>query len=302
MRADGKKVKKMTGEYAIVPHIMVERNDALNFIEIDVPLEPMQKYLNEKRKEGIPMSHMALVLAAYSRVVGEFPLLNRFVVNRKIYMRKELSVTMVVLKSGSDEGTTSKIKLDPNDTVFETNKKITEYIEANRKEGDTNSTDKLASALLKVPGLLFWGVKLFKWMDKHGLLPYSIIDASPFHASLGITNLASIRTNFIYHHPYNFGTIGVFLAMGNAKEVPVRKGGEVVFQKCMPFGCVMDERICSGLYYATAFKKFSKYLEHPELLEEKPDPEKTIKEVPYRADIKNAKEEKKEQKKAKKAS
>ena len=47
MRPDGKKVKSDDAEYAVVPHIMVDRNDSLNFIEIDVPLAPIQKYLNE---------------------------------------------------------------------------------------------------------------------------------------------------------------------------------------------------------------------------------------------------------------
>ncbi len=288
MRPDGKKVKSDDGEYAIVPHIMVERNDSLNFIEMDIPLAPIQKYLHEKRKEGHNFSHLALVLAAYTRIIGEFPLLNRFIVNRKIYARKELAVGMVVLKSESDNGTMSKVKFDPADTIFEVNDKITEYVVTNRKAGDNNKTDKLVSILLKIPGLLYWGVKIFKWMDKHGLLPYAIVDASPFHTSMSITNLASIRTNHIFHHIYNFGTTSVFLAMGNTREVAVRKGGEIVFEKCMPFGCVMDERICSGVYYAKAFRKFKYYLEHPELLEEKPDPEKVIKEVPYRTDKKEA--------------
>lgn len=285
MRADGKIVKSDDAEYAVVPHIMVERNDALNFIEIDIPAEPVQKYLNEKRKEGIVLSHLSLIIAAYARIVGEFPLLNRFIVNRKIYARNELAVSMVVLKSGADNGTMSKIKLDPADTVFEVNDKINYYVDTNRQAGDNNKTDKLVSTLLSIPGLLNVGVRIFKWMDKHGLLPYSIIDASPFHASMGITNLASIRTNHIYHHIYNFGTTSVFLAMGNSREVPKRKAnGEIEFEKCIPFGCVMDERICSGLYYAKAFRKFRKYLENPELLEVKP--ENAIKEIPYREDRK----------------
>lgn len=291
MRPDGKRVKSDDGEYAIVPHIMVERNDSLNFIEIDIPMDNMQKYLHEKRKDGHNFSHLALVLAAYSRIVGEFPLLNRFIVNRKIYARKELAIGMVVLKSDSYNGTMSKIKLDPADTIFEVNEKITEYVTTNRKAGDNNKTDKLVSVLLKIPGLLYWGVKLFKWMDKHGLLPYAIVDASPFHTSMSITNLASIRTNHIFHHIYNFGTTSVFLAMGNTREVPVRKGGEIVFEKCMPFGCVMDERICSGVYFAKAFRRFKHYLEHPELLEESPEEGKVIKEVPYIEDVKKAKAE-----------
>ena len=284
MRADGKRVKSDDAEYAVVPHIMVERNDALNMIEIDVPVAPMQKYLNEKRKEGIALSHLSLVIAAYARVVGEFPLLNRFVVNRKIYARKELAIGMVVLKAGSDNGTMSKVKFDPADTVFDINRKMNEYIDTNREAGDNNKTDKLVSTLLSIPGLLNVGVRVFKWLDKHGLLPYSIIDASPFHTSMSITNLASIRTNHIYHHIYNFGTTSVFLAMGNTREVPSRKGGEISFEKCIPFGVVMDERICSGIYFAKAFRQFRKYLENPELMEI--PSEKVIKEVPYREDTK----------------
>jgi pyruvate/2-oxoglutarate dehydrogenase complex dihydrolipoamide acyltransferase (E2) component len=121
-----------------------------------------------------------------------------------------------------------------------------------------------------IPGLLRVGVPILKWMDKHGLLPKAIIDASPFHASMTITNLASIKANHIYHHCYDFGTTSVFFAMGNAREVPRRHHGEIVFERCMPIGVVMDERICSGNYFATAFRKFRKYLANPALLEEPP--------------------------------
>ncbi len=285
MRRDGKKVKVESVEYALTPHIMPKRNDSLNFIEVDIPYKPIQDFLNAKRKEGKRYSHLSVIVAAYARVIGEFPQMNRFIVNKKVYARNELNVGMVVLKAGDmDNGTMSKVNFDPADTVDEVNSKMTEYIEANRGEGD-NSTDKLAKALLKIPGLLRFGVNALKWLDRRGWLPRSIIDASPFHASMSITNLASIRTNHIFHHIYNFGTTGVFIAMGNSREVPKRKiDGEVYFEKCIPLGIVMDERICSGSYFALAFRKFSKYLANPELLEQKPDPEKVIKEVKYRKD------------------
>ena len=88
--------------------------------------------------------------------------------------------------------------------------------------------------------------------------------------SCGITNLASIRTNHIYHHCYEFGTTSVFLAMGNTREVPKRKGSEIVFEKCMPIGVTMDERIASGSYFALAFRKMRAYLRDPRLLEVPP--------------------------------
>ena len=286
MRRDGKKIKVESVEYAITPHVMSERNDALNLIEVDIPAEPIQNYLNAKRKEGIKLSHLAVIIAAYTRMIGQFPQINRFIVNKNVYARNEFNVAMVVLKAGQmDNGTMSKVNFDPEDTIFEVNEKITAYIDTNKNAESENSTDKLAKTLLSIPGLLRIGVNALKWMDKHGLLPRSIIDASPFHSSLTISNLASIRTNHIFHHIYNFGTTGVLITMGNSREVPKRRlDGEIEFEKCIPFGVVMDERICSGSYFAMAFRQFRKYLKNPELLEVKPDPETVIREVPYRKD------------------
>lgn len=286
MRRDGKKVKCTDAEYAVVPHIMVERNDALNFIEVDIPLKPMQEYLNSKRKEGIHLSHLAIIVAAYTRVVGQYPYLNRFVVNKRIYARNEFNVGMVVLKAGQmDNGTMSKVNFDPVDTILDVNRKMTEYIDKNRNGTEDNSTDKLAKTLLSIPGLLRFGVNVLKFLDRHNLLPRAIIDASPFHTSLTVSNLASIRTNHIFHHIYNFGTTGVFITLGNSREVPKRdKNGEIYFEKCIPLGIVMDERICPGSYFAKAFRDFRRYLADPTLLETAPDPEAIILEVPYRKD------------------
>ena len=286
MRRDGKKVKVESAEYAVVPHIMPQRNDALNMIELDIPLKPIQDYLNAKRKEGINLSHLGVIIAAYTRIVGEFPQINRFIVNKTIYARNEFNVGMVVLKGGHmDNGTMSKVNFDPVDTIFDVDRKMNEYIEANRSETDVNATDKLVNTLLSIPGLLRVGVCILKWMDKHGLLPRSIIDASPFHTSITISNLASIRTNHIFHHIYNFGTTGVLITMGINREVAKKdKEGNIYLEKCIPLGVVMDERICSGSYYSIAFRKFKKYLSNPVLLETPPAEGEVIKEVPYRKD------------------
>ena len=95
MRRDGKRAKNLDLEYAIAPHIMSKRNDALNMIELDIPAQPIQDYINAKRKEGIRLSHMSVVTAAYLRTVYEFPLLNNFIVNKKIYTHKECCVLIV---------------------------------------------------------------------------------------------------------------------------------------------------------------------------------------------------------------
>ncbi|MBQ8860719.1 MAG: 2-oxo acid dehydrogenase subunit E2 [Ruminococcus sp.] len=269
MRADGKKLKGADPMYQVAAHIMAKRSDAMNMITLDIPVEPMSKYLNEKRKEGKRYSHLSLIIAAYLQTVAEFPALNRFVVNKTIYRRNEIAIGMVVLKGGKidSHGTMSKLYLQPNYSLDDVQETIEKYIEDNRKEENENGTDKIIKVLLSIPGLLRFGVCFFKFLDKHGLLPKSIIDVSPFHVSAVVTNLASIRTNHIYHHIYDFGTTSIALAMGNLREVPVRAKGEIEFERCMPIGMVMDERIASGSYFALAFRKFKKLLADPSKLE-----------------------------------
>ena len=272
MRADGKKLRNTDPMYRVAAHIMDKRVDSMNMITIDIPYVPMQEYVNKKRKEGISISHMALILSAYIRTMAKYPELNRFIVNKQPYQRNEIAVGMVVLQSlESHEGTMSKIYFDKNDTIIEVNNKINKYVAENREAPEKNGTEKIIKFLLSFPGLLTVGVKLFKFLDKHGLLPKFIIDMSPFHMSLGITNLASIRTNHIYHHCYEFGTTSVFFAMGNLREIPKRKGSEIIFERSLPIGVTMDERICSGSYFATAFRYMKKLLSDPSVLEKEPE-------------------------------
>ena len=268
MRADGKRLRNTDPMYTVAAHIMNKRVDAMNMITIDIPYDPMQNYLNEKRKQGINLSHMAIIVAAYLRTAAEYPQLNRFIVNSKAYARNEWAIAMGVLKGGEAyNGTMSKMYFENTDTIFDVDKKINDYVTANRETPEKNGTEKIIKFLLSVPGLLRWGVRLFKLLDRYGLLPKFIIDMSPFHNSLVISNLISIRTNHIYHHCYEFGTTSVFITMGNLREVPKRKNGEIIFERSIPLGVVMDERICSGSYFAMAFRKMRKYLKNPELLE-----------------------------------
>ena len=270
-RPDGKRIKNADPMYQVAAFIMGKRVDSMNMITVDLPLDPMNAYIHKVRNErGMALSPMGLLLAGYLRTACDFPALNRFVVNKRIYTRTEFCAGLVVLKAGGEEGTMSKIYFDMNDTVFDVQRKIDEYIEKNRNVENNNSTDKMIKTLLSIPGLCSFGVGLFKFLDRHGMLPKKIIDVSPFHESLLISNLASIRTNHIYHHVYEFGTTSVGITMGNPRVVPRLSRDEVVFERTLPLGVVMDERICSGSYFAAAFKRLTAYLKNPALLEVPP--------------------------------
>lgn len=270
MRADGKRVKDVNPMYQVAAYIMDKRYDAMNMIELNIPIAPIQAYLSEKRKQGYRFSHLGVVLAAYLRAAAEFPQLNQFIVNKKLYQRNEFAVGMVVLKPGVHDGTMNKMYFQMENTVFDVHRIMEEYVEENRQQGDTNKTDDMIKFLLSIPGLCNFGVGLFKLLDKWGLLSKKILQASPFHISLLMSNLGSIRTNHIYHHVYEFGTTSIAITLGNMREVPKRVRGEIVFERCLPMGVVMDERICSGSYFAEIFGRIKHYLANPELLEAPP--------------------------------
>ncbi|HAX39907.1 MAG TPA: hypothetical protein DCY10_03360, partial [Clostridiales bacterium] len=132
MRKDGRRVKDADPIYTIIPYILKYRYDSMNMIEIDIPVAPMQSYLNEKRRQGHRFSHLGLVLAAYVRTAAEYPLLNRFIVNKRIYQRNEFSVAMVVLKPGSLDETMSKMYFQMEDDIFAVHETMDRYISENR--------------------------------------------------------------------------------------------------------------------------------------------------------------------------
>lgn len=270
MRVDGRRVKGMNAMYYLIPQFLTHRWDSMNMITVDIPFDPIKEYRNKKRAEGIPMNHMAVVIAAYLRTAAEFPYLNRFIGNKKVYAHKDFTVSMVVMRPGTDEDTFSKIYLDYTDTIFDVEEKISSYVEENKKDDNPNDLDKVMNILTGIPGCLNIAGFALRFLDKHGLLPKALVKASPFHASLLISNLASIRTNHIYHHVYEFGTTSVAITMGNSRIVPKEKKGEIVFEKTIPLGIVMDERICGGHDFAKAFARMKQYIASPELLEEPP--------------------------------
>ncbi len=272
MRKDGKRVKNnVSGMYQVIPYIMKKRYDAQNMITLHLPQEPLKAYLAEKRAQGMQISYMAIIIAAYLRTAAEFPALNRFIVNKRIYARNKFTVSMVIMRPGVPDGTMTKLDLNYTDTIMDVNDKINRFIETNRESDASNKTDEIIKKLLKIPGLINAAIGVLKFMDKYGLMPKSVIEASPFHASFVISNLASIRTNHIYHHLYDFGTISELITIGiNEQRLKVSQDGTPELETVIPLGVVLDERVCSGSYFAKCFKRMNSYFANPSLLEQPP--------------------------------
>jgi len=272
MRADGRRVKTLDPMFAIIPHIMPKRYDAQVMFNTEVNYSKLRKYINAKRNEGQKISFMALLTAAYMRTITQYPELNRFIMNKKIYARNEFCVSFVTLKEGNlpeDKlETVTKIHFNLTDTIFEVSDKIEKLIKENRKPQSVNFTDKLAKFFMSVPLLSRIAINLVKGADKLGFLPKSLIDGFPFHCSLFITNLASIYVGPVFHHIYEFGTTSMFVSIGMVKNQINLKGEK---EQIIPIGVVADERIAAGVTFSKAFGLLRKYMDNPALLESPPE-------------------------------
>ena len=271
-RPDGRAIKNLEPMQMIMPYVMKTRTDSMNMYEDTFACEPWDAYIKEKAAEGINLSYMHIIIAAVVRLIALRPQLNRFCMNGKIYARPKIWVSFVVHPTLRDEsvGTTIKLKFEGTETILEIAETINEAIarETINRKGE-NDTDKLLRTLMKkIPGpLIKFVVNTLLWMDKHNIMPKAIIELSPFHTSFFITNLKSLGINHIYHHTYEFGTTGLFFAMGKEKQVPVVKGNEITIQKEMGFGLVSDERFCDGLYFALSLRKLRRFMQNPAVLE-----------------------------------
>ena len=274
-RPDGVRVKGIDPIVQFTPFIMPRRYDAMVQAKQELDFDGMTRYIKEKRKEGFEISYMELVIAAYVRMIGEIPEMNRFIVNRRMYARNHFCVSFAALKSMSGEKleeSICKVQFNLDDTIFDVSRRINAAIEEARLPQPSNKTDTLANFLLKMPGLPKFVVLLARFLDNHGLMPRIIHDASPFHTSIWFSNMASIGMNYVYHHIYDFGTTSIFATLGRPEQKLVRNSdGTCRAKRVMPVGVVIDERIAEGAVFGRMFSTVVHYLSEPELLEKRPE-------------------------------
>ncbi len=275
-RKDGRLLRSYPAYNKFTPFIMKTKNDACNYFEDCIEVTKIDRWLREKRREGYKgMGIMHLFLAAYVRAVAFRPGLNRFVAGQRVYARNNIEVLMTVKKSMSDEAeeTSIKVKFDPADTIFDIYKKINVQIDEVKASEEGNGTEKFAEMASHLPRfVLNLLVSAIKVLDYFGLLPQSLVDISPLHGSMIMTDLGSLGIRPVYHHIYNMGTLPLFIAFGAKRRVvELDNTGQPVERKYIDFRATIDERTCDGFYMAASFKYLRYFLKNPNLLEVPPE-------------------------------
>ncbi len=273
-RADGWLVRGIDPVIALTPYLMPMRCDAQVMLTYRLDYEKLTRYIADKTREGRRITFMEVFIASYVRSISQLPELNRFIMNKRFYARKDIVASFAVLQDtadGSVKENVAKCKFDPHDTVFDAAERIRAAIGETRKEDAGNSTLKVAN-LLKNPLIANTIVTVGRLLDRYGLLPRYLLNASPFHTGLFFGNNASIGLPAVNHHIYNFGTTSLFVVIGNVERtVDLDAQGQPVRKRILPAGVTADERICAGMIYSRFLKQFQHYLDNPRELETPPD-------------------------------
>ena len=284
-RIDGRKIRTLAPMAQITAYFQWERNICSNLFEESFEITNIDRYIRQKRREGLKdfgITHV--LLAAYVRGVAKYPQLNRFINGQKVYSRGEDIQYCMVIKKEMDvdsPDTSIKVHLTPHDTAADVYRKLNAAVEGVKATQELDSSlDGLIMLLNLIPSIaLKFLVWLLKLLDYFGLLPKFLLELSPFHGSMFFTSMGSLGIPPIYHHLYDFGNIPCFGAFGmKRKALEVQEDGTVVQKKYVDVKFVLDERICDGFYYATFFKYYKRLLAHPEVLDN--PPETVVQDIP----------------------
>lgn len=276
-RSDGRRIRTLSPMDQVSPYIMVERNTATNMFEESFEITALDRYIRQKRREGMAnFGIMHVLLACYCRTMAKYPGLNRFISGQKVYTHgDDIQFCLTIKKEMSTKSpeTIVKVHLTPRDTVYDVYRKVNEQIEAAKDTPLDSGFDNTAYALTLIPGVVLkFVVWCLKTLDYFGFLPAFLLEISPFHGSIFFTSMGSLGIPPIFHHLYDFGNLPVFGAFGcKRRTVEITEEGMVVQKKYVDFKFSLDERIVDGFYYASFFKHYKRIIAHPEILDHPPE-------------------------------
>lgn len=284
-RCDGRRVRTVPAMSRATPYIMKTRNGASNTITTEMEISELEKYVRQKRKEGLTgfgLNHA--FIAAYVRCVSQYPQVNRFIAGREIYSRgDDIQYCMTIKKEMRVDSpdTCIKLHLKPTDTALDVYEKFEKAVsDVKNAPDDDSGFDKTAGILGLLPGPVYMiAIKLLEFMDFYGLLPKFLLEVSPFHGSVFFTSMGSLGIPAIVHHLYDFGNLPVFISFGKKyRRSEIKPDGTVETKKYVDMGFTLDERICDGFYYAAVLKYLKRIFQDPFRLDN--PPETVVEDIP----------------------
>jgi hypothetical protein len=266
-RPDGKIVKDLPFNRRVMPYIMKGRNESAFYFDYEVSLRKTDAFVRDFNAShpATPIDFFHVAVYALRETMYRHPTLNRFVAGGRLYQRPDVWFSYAVKRKLQKGAPFVVVKRRfPPDESFEA---MVSAMQAQLHEdrfGGPKYVDRELGLLMKFPGFIRRiALKAVDVGDRLGLLPRAYIDEDPMFASAFFGNLASMGMPAGFHHLYEYGTCGVFSALGRPTAEPGSPSSGPARRRTMRVCWTFDERTEDGMAAWFALKLFRDVLEDP---------------------------------------
>lgn len=267
-RADGKLARDVPLTRRVMPYLMKGRNESAVYTEHDMSLRRADAFIRafNQANPATPIDQFHLAVWALREVMRRYPEMNQFVAGGRIYQRNEIWFSYAV-KTNLKEGAPTvvvKRRFDLDESFEQMIAGMQSQVHEQRF-GGPGYVDKELKLLMYFPGFVRRIVLgTINLGDKLGMLPRSYIDKDPLFCTAFFANFASIGMGAAYHHLYEYGTCGVFGALGRPVNEPGSPTSGPDRRRVMNVRWTFDDRLGDGMVAALSVRRFKQILEDPE--------------------------------------
>ena len=274
-RWDAYRLRGLDPTHVMMPYLFGSRIENEAVLGEVMDLTEVDKYLAKKNADHPDFKYtwFHFIAAAVAKAVLLRPKMNWFIAGGHFYERKEIQVAFNVKRQFSDEGeeAMAKFVLDPEgeSPMEQVHAYVQKVVTRVRSENASLGVDDILKFVSHLPRPLF---RLLAWtlkkLEYYGIYPKSMAADDPCYSSVYLTNLGSIKMNADYHHLFNWGTISLFITIGEKKMHPFfREDGTYEMRNTIKLGLTVDERIADGYYFAKTLRLVRKIFQNPDLLD-----------------------------------
>ena len=224
-RKDGAKLRNIHAMHLVMPLMYPNRCDNEAFISERIDLTNVLAYLDEKNASDPDYKYnfFQVMVTIMLKVITLRPKMNRFIANKTMYQRNEVSAAFTVKKEFSDDGgeALAYIHSKGTDTIDTIHDEIFRQISICRSSDEVDKGTQSLNAVQSLPGFLVQAVGgIARFLDRHGWMPQSVIAGDPYYSSVVLTNLGSIKLHAGYHHLTKWGPTKEICDIGEIKQRP----------------------------------------------------------------------------------
>jgi pyruvate/2-oxoglutarate dehydrogenase complex dihydrolipoamide acyltransferase (E2) component len=236
---------------------------------LTVRMDKAMDYIEQfRRKTGKRLTVTHLVTKACADALARCPDANALLRFNKIYLRKHVTVSVLVVQTDQGDGkvdlTAAKIDDADEKSMVQIADELEATIQKVRARKDLN-LEKGKGTVALIP-YMFMNV----FLKILSFLMYTLnIDLSGLgmprdaFGSLTVTNVGSLGLDTAYVPLVPYTRVPIFVAPGAVKEAAVVEDGKVVVGRVMNVNASFDHRFIDGFHASVLSKTLREYMEDP---------------------------------------